>query len=96
MRDHVDLQDAIEAFVPFAKRFSWATRRIAGLASCTVGSLALSICDMGTGRRRDERMVIKEAEAKAKSVNQGMSFDWIFASHQRRKCATTLGTWLPV
>lgn len=43
VRDVVDVQDVIDTFVPFAKRFSWLSRRMAGLVTSTVGSIALSL-----------------------------------------------------
>jgi hypothetical protein len=42
VRDVVDFQDVIDTFVPFAKRFSWLSRRVAGLLTSTMGSIALS------------------------------------------------------
>lgn len=42
VRDVVDVQDVIDTFVPFAKRFSWLSRRVAGLVTSTVGSIALN------------------------------------------------------
>lgn len=43
VRDVVDVQDVIDTFVPFAKRFSWLSRRVAGLVTSTVGSIALNL-----------------------------------------------------
>lgn len=42
VRDVVDVQDVIDTFVPGAKRFSWLSRRVAGLVTSTVGSIALN------------------------------------------------------
>ena len=43
VRDIVDVCDVIETFVPLAKRFGWLTRRVTGLFSSTIGSLALAM-----------------------------------------------------
>jgi hypothetical protein len=43
VRDVVDVQDVIDTFIPFAKRFSWLSRRVAGLVTSTVGSVALNL-----------------------------------------------------
>jgi hypothetical protein len=37
----VDIQDLVETFVPFAKRFSWLTRSVNGLVTSAVGSILL-------------------------------------------------------
>lgn len=39
----VDVRDAIETFVPFAKRVGWLTRRLAGFATSTLGAIALGL-----------------------------------------------------
>jgi hypothetical protein len=38
----VDIRDVVETFVPFAKRLGWITRRLTGLVSSTLGSIALA------------------------------------------------------
>ena len=43
VRDVVDVRDAIETFVPFAKRFGWLSRRLTGMFSSAIGSLAMSM-----------------------------------------------------
>lgn len=43
VRDVVDVRDVIDTFVPFAKRFNWLSRRLAGLVTSTVGSVALTL-----------------------------------------------------
>lgn len=43
IRDVVDVGDAIETFVPFAKRVGWLTRRLAGIATSTLGAIALGL-----------------------------------------------------
>lgn len=43
IRDVVDVRDAIETFVPFAKRVGWLTRRLAGIATSTLGAIALGL-----------------------------------------------------
>lgn len=43
IRDTIDIQDIIEAFVPFAKRLNWLTRRVSGLLTSTLGSAVLGI-----------------------------------------------------
>lgn len=43
VRDVVDVRDVIDTFVPFAKRFNWISRRLAGLVTSTIGSVALTL-----------------------------------------------------
>jgi hypothetical protein len=43
IRDVVDIKDAIETFVPFAKRFGWLSRRVTGLVSSTVGMVVMGL-----------------------------------------------------
>jgi len=43
IRDVVDIRDVAETFVPFAKRLGWITRRLTGLVSSTMGSIALAM-----------------------------------------------------
>lgn len=42
VRDTVDVQDLIEAVVPFAKRLGWLTRRVTGIMTGIVGGAVLS------------------------------------------------------
>jgi len=39
----VDVRDAIETFVPFAKRIGWLGRRVAGLVTSTVGAVVIGL-----------------------------------------------------
>jgi hypothetical protein len=39
----IDVRDAIETFVPFAKRIGWLGRRVAGLVSSTVGAVVMGL-----------------------------------------------------
>lgn len=39
----MDIKDAIETFVPFAKRFGWLTRRVTGLISSSVGMVIMGM-----------------------------------------------------
>jgi len=39
----IDIRDAIETFVPLAKRLGWLTRRLTGLVSSTIGGIALGM-----------------------------------------------------
>lgn len=41
VRDTIDVRDFVEAFVPFAKRLNWFTRRISGLVSGAFGGMIL-------------------------------------------------------
>ncbi|ORY30029.1 hypothetical protein BCR39DRAFT_530729 [Naematelia encephala] len=43
VRDIVDVRDVIETFVPFAKRIGWFTRRLSGLVTSTMGSIAMAL-----------------------------------------------------
>lgn len=43
VRDIIDIGDAIETFIPFAKRLGWITRRLTGFVTSTMGSLAMSM-----------------------------------------------------
>ena len=53
IRDVIDIQDLVETFVPFAKRFSWLTRSMNGLVSSAVGTVLL-------GASAAEKEVLKE------------------------------------
>lgn len=53
IRDVIDIQDLVETFVPFAKRFSWLTRSLNGLVSSAVGTVLL-------GASAAEKEVLKE------------------------------------
>ncbi|OWZ63789.1 hypothetical protein AYX14_06643 [Cryptococcus neoformans] len=39
IRDIIDLRDAVETFVPFAKRFGWLTRSLTGIVSSVLGDV---------------------------------------------------------
>jgi hypothetical protein len=39
----VDVRDAIENFVPLAKRFGWLARRVTGLLSSTIGAVVMGL-----------------------------------------------------
>jgi len=39
----IDIRDAIETFVPFAKRTGWLGRRVAGLITSTVGAVVMGL-----------------------------------------------------
>ena len=39
----IDVRDAIETFVPFAKRIGWLGRRVAGLVTSTVGAVVMDL-----------------------------------------------------
>lgn len=41
IRDIVDLRDAVETFMPFAKRFAWLTRSLAGIMSSVLGDIVI-------------------------------------------------------
>lgn len=43
VRDVIDVGDAIETFIPFAKRLGWITRRLTGFVTSTVGAIAISL-----------------------------------------------------
>lgn len=42
VKDVIDVRDVVETFVPFAKRIGWLTRRVSGLLTSTLGSIALA------------------------------------------------------
>ena len=39
----IDVRDAIETFVPFAKRIGWLGRRVAGLITSTIGTVVMGL-----------------------------------------------------
>lgn len=39
----VDVRDAIETFVPLAKRIGWLTRRVAGFVTSTMGAVIVGL-----------------------------------------------------
>jgi hypothetical protein len=39
----IDVRDAIETFVPFAKRSGWLGRRVAGLITSTIGTVVMGL-----------------------------------------------------
>jgi len=39
----IDVRDAIETFVPLAKRIGWLGRRVAGLVTSTVGAVVMGL-----------------------------------------------------
>lgn len=39
----VDIRDAIETFVPLAKRLGWLGRRVAGLVTSTMGAVVMGL-----------------------------------------------------
>ncbi|WVQ77126.1 hypothetical protein IAR50_006809 [Cryptococcus sp. DSM 104548] len=59
IRDKVDLRDAVEAVVPFAKRFGWLTRCVSGMMSSLVGDIVLGSAGTAplTGDRAEAAVV---------------------------------------
>lgn len=43
IRDVVDVRDVVDTFVPFAKRFNWLSRRLTGMLTSTIGSVAMAL-----------------------------------------------------
>ncbi|WVQ86174.1 hypothetical protein IAT38_008342 [Cryptococcus sp. DSM 104549] len=41
VRDVIDLRDALETFIPFAKRIGWLTRHLSGMVSSALGEMVL-------------------------------------------------------
>ena len=39
----VDIRDAVETFIPLAKRLGWLTRRLTGLVTSTMGALVMGL-----------------------------------------------------
>lgn len=71
VRDVVDVQDVINTFVPFAKRFSWLSRRVAGLATSTVGSIALSFIPGHTVVVGDPIRIMSEQQQQQQQQDAG-------------------------
>ncbi|WVQ92306.1 hypothetical protein IAS59_006115 [Cryptococcus gattii] len=64
IRDIVDLRDAVETFLPFAKRFAWLTRSLAGIMSSVLGDIVIR----STLPNREERI---EATIDTETVQTG-------------------------
>nr|XP_031861029.1 uncharacterized protein CI109_003389 [Kwoniella shandongensis]KAA5528101.1 hypothetical protein CI109_003389 [Kwoniella shandongensis] len=52
VRDMIDIRDAFETFVPFAKRIGWITRHITGMVTSRIGALALSFVPGGEALKK--------------------------------------------
>ena len=39
----IDIRDAVETFIPLAKRLGWLTRRLTGLVTSTLGALVMGL-----------------------------------------------------
>ena len=39
----IDIRDAVETFIPLAKRLGWLTRRLTGLVTSTMGALVMGL-----------------------------------------------------
>lgn len=80
MRDLIDIRDAIEAVVPFAKRLSWVTRRLAGLVTSTIGAVALGVMSGnqagGRGRAGRGKRGVMMSAGGAQGVRQIDSSEW--------------------
>jgi hypothetical protein len=71
VRDVIDIRDAIETFVPLAKRLGWLTRRLTGLVSSTLGSIALS---MIVGSEQKEPVGIAVTASSREGKNPSLVF----------------------
>ncbi|BEJ12309.1 hypothetical protein CspHIS471_0207690 [Cutaneotrichosporon sp. HIS471] len=77
VRDVVDVRDVIDTFVPFAKRFSWISRRLTGMFTSAVGSVALTLLPghqviFGDPIRvGDAKAMIRELEDDAEGSGHG-------------------------
>ncbi|WVN85154.1 uncharacterized protein L203_100297 [Cryptococcus depauperatus CBS 7841] len=65
IRDTIDLRDAVEALVPFAKRLGWLGRCVGGLISGAVGELLVGLTDPST---------TSTSNTKATEVEEPQSF----------------------
>jgi hypothetical protein len=63
----IDVQDAIETFVPFAKRLSWLTRRLTGLTTSVLGFAAMA---MVPGPKVQVNEAIRVATATASAAEK--------------------------
>lgn len=61
VRDVIDVGDAIETFVPFAKRFGWLTRRLAGFVTSTLGAVAASLLPTPISNHSSEAVAVPVA-----------------------------------
>ncbi|KAK8869475.1 hypothetical protein IAR55_000039 [Kwoniella newhampshirensis] len=52
VRDMIDIRDAFETFVPFAKCIGWLTRHLTGMVTSTLGALALSFVSGGANLKQ--------------------------------------------
>jgi hypothetical protein len=75
VRDSVDLLDLVETFVPFAKRLSWLTRRVTGLVSSTVGSVALAMIPDATKAATKSTKAAPSASKGKQREEIGLGFD---------------------
>jgi hypothetical protein len=77
VRDVVDVRDVIDTFVPFAKRFSWISRRLTGMFTSAIGSVALTLLPghqviFGDPIRVGEaKAMIREVEEDAEGSGHG-------------------------
>ena len=88
----LDIRDVVETFVPFAKRLGWITRRLTGLVSSTMGSIAMSMVPSPTATSRTKVKPIVHVKATAAPVGLGLEMPSTPSSDPfSRKRSNTLG-----
>lgn len=71
VRDVVDVRDVIDTFVPFAKRFNWLSRRLTGVLTSTIGSVAMALIPGHSVVIGDPIRILDETQAaKAKEEEE--------------------------
>lgn len=94
IRDVIDIQDLVETFVPFAKRFSWLTRSLTGLVSSAVGSVLVgrAPCKNEKGALKGKKgamvpVAVRTRESLAGCCNTAARL----RIHGDHTCATVIG-----
>jgi hypothetical protein len=64
------VRDAIETFVPLAKRIGWLSRRLGGLITSTLGGVAVAVLQGTNGKGKVvDGIRVSSGQGDAKSYN---------------------------